>query len=325
MLILGIIFTLSCQKELHFPPTTQPVVVVEQLVRAIVVADTVQNDYDSIVFRYSNTSIREVHYGLFGDSITRTYSYDAYGRLAKIEDEMALYYTNKDMAKRIRFEYNGAGQIVQTITDFRSASGVVAHFNYFNQGDNKIIVIYDTSYNGTGYDLDWADRIIYHTVSPDNYILYDSCIYIADRSAIKTTRISDYIYDDKKNAQQIIKRSYQEGIISEWGISIINDRSAPVFDALRKKLYSNLSNWYETSSFDQDDNYKPFAIPGTILKKTDYEGYSDNGGPTPQQVSQIFEFKNIYDIDLLQRCDRTGSVAGRGTIFSVKQIRYYYY
>jgi hypothetical protein len=323
---LGLLLLASCQKELHFPPTDHVVVPQEKLVAAIVVQDVAQNDYDSVRYRYFADRILEVHYGVTGDSVRRTYYYDANERLVKLEDELAIFYTNNNKARRISFLYNSNGELVQTITDFNGVSGIKAHINYQQQGNNKMILVYDSSYSGPGYDLDWADRVIYNIISPDNNLLYDSSIYYNNRNSGTSSRVVSYSYGADGNLSATGKYTYQGSGLTQWGQTIFSsDKSAPVLQGLRKKLYRNLANWYEVSSIAQDDNYRPFSIPGGIYRKVAYAGFSDNGGPTPQAVSQVFEYENYYDKDLLIKSDRTASVSGQGNIHNVKQIRYYYY
>ncbi len=100
---LGFLLLASCQKELHFPPSDYVVVPQEKLVASIVVQDVAQNDYDSIRFRYFTDRILEVHYVVTGDSLRRTYYYDANERLVRLEDERAIFYTNNNNARRISF------------------------------------------------------------------------------------------------------------------------------------------------------------------------------------------------------------------------------
>ena len=126
---------ISCQREI-FRPVIAPVnVVPEKVVAAIVIANAAQNEFDSIVYRYQPDNIREVHYRESGDSVTRTYYYDATGRLAKTEDENALYYTNNHTAHAISFQYNSAGQLIKTFTDFETVSAVPAYYNYTVSGN----------------------------------------------------------------------------------------------------------------------------------------------------------------------------------------------
>src|SRR5439155_2610455 len=105
----------SCQQEIHWPVVTRVISVPEKVVAAIVITNSAQNEFDSIVYRYLPDKTREVHYRQAGDSITRTYYYDAAGRLAKIEDENALYFTNNNAARVISFQYNNSGQLIKTL------------------------------------------------------------------------------------------------------------------------------------------------------------------------------------------------------------------
>src|SRR4030095_9068212 len=136
--ISSLLILTSCQKELSIPDLNPVDSTTEKVVAAIVIADLEQNDYDSIVYRYFPDKQLEVHYDQWGDSVTRTYYYDGNGRLLKLEDEEAIYYTNNDAARRISFNYNSSSELVQTLTDFTTVSGVEAHFNnsFFTTGNN---------------------------------------------------------------------------------------------------------------------------------------------------------------------------------------------
>jgi hypothetical protein len=318
-----LIFT-SCQKELSIPDLRSTDSTAEKVVAAIVIEDLEQNDYDSIVYRYFPDKTLEVHYDQSGDSVTRTYYYDVNGRLAKMEDEEAIYYTNNDAARRISFNYNSSGELVQTSTDFTTVSGVEAHFhNSFTTGNN--VTVYDTAYRGSSYNLDWANRIIYNTLTTDSYLLYDSCISVNNSSGFITTYVSAYTYDAAHNATTINKFTYQDGQLSEWGtITVRRDKPAPVYEALRKKLFRDLANWYEVGSVSQDDNFRLFSIPGNMYKTIVYNGYSTNGGPAPLPVNMISEYNNTYDKDLLVNSVNTVSFQGQGNIDYVHHIRYYY-
>jgi len=123
-----IIFLLaSCQQEIFFPADSPVNPVTEKVVAAIVITNSLQNELDSIVFRYLETKTLEVHYRETGDSITRTYSYDNAGRLIKLEDENVLYYTNNNIARAISFQYNSSGQLIKTLTNFKNISGIPAY------------------------------------------------------------------------------------------------------------------------------------------------------------------------------------------------------
>src|SRR4030095_17125719 len=89
--ISSLLILTSCQKELSIPDINPVDSTTEKVVAAIVVTDLEQNDYDSIVYRYFPNKTLEVHYDQSGDSVTRTYYYDVNGRLAKMEDEEAIY------------------------------------------------------------------------------------------------------------------------------------------------------------------------------------------------------------------------------------------
>jgi hypothetical protein len=121
------------------------------------------------------------------------------------------------------------------------------------------------------------------------------------------------------------KATYQDGQLFEWGdISVTYDIPAPVYEGLRKKLFRNLTNWYDASSVWQDDNYRLFTIPGHMYKRFSYAGYSLYGGATPLTVSKGFDFQNEYDNDLLIKSIVTITVSGQGNIYYVNNIRYYY-
>ena len=322
--ILFIFFLASCQKEISFPDDA-PAIPVEKVVAAIVITNSSQNEFDSIVYRWLPDKTREVHYSRAGDSITRTYSYDSEGRLTKLEDQKALYYTNGDIAHAISFQYNSSGQLIKTITDFKTKSDIPAYFNTSGSDNGKKIIIYDTSYIGPSYNLGWANRIIYNTVSPDNYLMYDSCIFLNNSTGGTTTNVSDYSYDANKNAIAIRQYTYQDGQLSEWGdVTVTRDKPAPVYEALRKKLFRNLTNWYDAGYVLQDDNYRLFTFPGNMYKRMSYSGYSLYGAPVPLVVAKSIEFQNEYDDDLLLKSIVSFSLTGQGTIHYVNHVSYYY-
>ncbi len=270
----------SCQKEFNGPSTKVVVLPVTHEVSAIVITNGLQGDYDSIVYRYLTDKTYEVHYNFSGDSTIRTYSYDAAGRLSKLEDEKAIYYTNNDIARRISFIYDNSGDIIETLTDFATVSaGIRAYYNNTISGDTKSIIIYDTAYASASYNLDWTNRIIYNTVSSDNYLLYDSCIFNNYTYGHIKTVVSAYSYDANNNATAINKFTYQDMNLAESGTTdIIRDKPAPVFEALRKELYHNLATWYQTSSAMQDNSFQLFPVPGGMYKSIDYKGHSVSGG-----------------------------------------------
>ncbi|HXL57298.1 MAG TPA: hypothetical protein VN958_13630 [Chitinophagaceae bacterium] len=314
----------SCQKELSLAdPSVNPAP--ERVVSAIVITDSTQSDYDSLVYRYLPDKTREVHYNHSGDSTTRTYYYDTDNRFSKLEDEKAIYYTNNDVAKRISFQYNSSGQLVETLTDFATVTGIKAYYNNNLSATGKSIIVYDTFYNSPSYNLDWANRIIYNTLSSDDYLLYDSCIFINKVSGVLTTRVSAYNYDTEKNATSISKLTYHDEQLSEWGtVTVTRDKPAPDYEALREKLFHNLANWYQTGSVLQDDNYPLFSFPGRMYKSIVYTGYSINGGAIPLQVYNRSEFNNTYNDDLLMKSVITTSLQGQGNTHYVTVIRYYY-
>jgi hypothetical protein len=321
---LMVFFLASCQKEIYFPEEVPVVPVVEKVVSAIVVTNDAQNEFDSIVFRWLPGKTMEVHYSKTGDSITRTYTYDG-GRLAKIEDQKALYYTNGAVAHAISFQYNNSGQLIKTVTDFNTRSGIPAYYNMSGSGSVKSVTVFDTSYWGPTYNLGWANRIIYNTVSSDNYLTYDSCIFFNHATGGTSATVSDYTYDGNKNASSIRQHTYQDGQLTEWGdVAVTRDRPAPIYEGMRKKLYRNLTNWYDAGYVLQDDNYRFFTFPGNMYKRMSYSGYSSNGGPVPLQVAKSIEYENEYDKDLLLKSKVSFSLNGQGTIRYVNHIRYYY-
>jgi hypothetical protein len=205
-----IIFLLtSCQQEIFFPTDAPVNAVVEKLVSAIVITNSLQTEFDSIVFRYQSNKTIEVHYRQTGDSIKRTYYYDNAGRLTKLEDDKVLYYTNNNTAYSISFLYNSSGQLIKTFTEFKTVPAVPAFYNNIVSGNNKKIVVYDTSYVNPSYNLGWANRIIYNTLSTDNFLQYDSCISLNYLTGGRTTYVSDYTYDTKKNVTGV--RQYLSG------------------------------------------------------------------------------------------------------------------
>ena len=231
----------SCQKEFNEAVTKVQVVPVIPDVSAIVITNGTAGDYDSVVYRYFTGKTNEIHYNYTRDSVTRTYYYDAAGRLSKLEDQKAIYYTNNDVAKRISFIYNNAGEIVETLTDFNTLQGIKAWYNDTVSGDTKTITIYDTAYRGPSYDLDWANRVIYTIVNNNNSIVYDSCIYYNYIYGHVKTIASSYDYNGGNNATSVTKFTYQDFNLAETGITYITrDKPAPFFEALRKKLFRNL-------------------------------------------------------------------------------------
>lgn len=323
--ILMVFFLVSCQEEIFFPNDAPAIPAVEKVVAAIVITNAAQNEFDSIVYRWLPGMTKEVHYSQNGDSVTRTYSYDNQGRLAKLEDQKALYYTNSDVAHVIGFQYNSSGQLIKTITDFKTKSGVPAYFNTSGSGNAKKIEVYDTSYRGPSYNLGWANRIIYNTVSSDNYLMYDSCIFFNYSTGGTSSKVSDYGYDANKNAIAVRQHTYQDGQLTEWGnVTVIRDKPAPIYEGLRKKLYRNLTNWYDAGYVLQDDNYRFFTFPGSMYKIMSYSGYSTDGGPVPLQVIKSIEYQNEYDKDLLLKSIVSFSLNGQGTIHYINHVSYYY-
>jgi hypothetical protein len=315
----------SCQKELNFPKVEVVLPVIETRVSSIVITYGYTDDYDSIVYKYSNDKTREIHYNYAGDSTTRTYYYDALQRLSRIEDNKAIYYTNNDIAKSISFFYDTQGELTETSSDFGATSGVKAYYNHNISGGTKRMLIYDTSYRGSSYDLDWANRIIYLTLKTDNTLLYDSCIYINYASGHIKKTISSYNYNGDKEPASINKFTYQDEELSEWGTTIIErDKPAPVFEALRKKLYHNLADWYQASSAMQNDSYQPFSVPGGMLKSTRYKGTTILGLALSQNIIISQTYDNSYSSDVLQRSVVTYDMTGEGSTHYDNYIKYYY-
>jgi hypothetical protein len=324
--IAGILLLTSCQHQLHFPETPVVIHTPEKIVTAIVITNPAQTDYDSMAYRYSTGKTMEIHYDGYGDSVTRTYYYDAAGRLSKLEDEKAIYYTNNNMARRISFQYDAGGQLQQTKTDFTNVSGIASQIITSSTGTGKRLIVYDTAYTSTSYNLDWANRIIYSTISSSNYLLYDSGIFINTTTAgLVKTIVSAFSYGTDSSVTSISKRIYFNHQLSEKGIvSATSDRPAPAYQALRKKLYRNLSNWFETGTVWQDDNYHIFPLPGGPYKSILYQGFSTSAGPASPPFTRNYEFENTYNGDQLDNSVVTYSLLGQGTNHYVKVIRFYY-
>ena len=315
----------SCQKELHFPVIKKNNPVPEKRVAAIVVSNEDQNEWDSIVFRYFTNKTDEVHFLQSQDSITRTYYYDAAGRLSKIEDEKAIYYTNNNTARAISFQYNSSGQLIKTLTDFTTVTGVPAYYNYALSGNAKKIIVYDTSYVTQLHDLGWANRVVYNTLSSTNYLVYDSAVFFNHSTGGRKTVASDLSYDGNNNATSVRENTYQDGVLSGWGVTTItSDKPATVFEALRKSLFRNLANWIEASSLYQDDNYHLFAMPGHMYKRISYKGYALYGGPEALTVLRASDFENEYVNNEIEKSKVSFSLTGQGNIHYINFIRYYY-
>ncbi len=299
----------------------------ENLVKAVVITDPAQNDYDSMVFRYSTDKIREVHFDIYtGDSLTRTYYYDAAGRLSKLEDEKAIYYTNSDRAKRIVFQYDYNGHLSETVTDFSSITGVKAQVVTSNQGSYKKIIYYDTAYSTKAYDLDWANRIIYSTVNNSNYITYDSAIFLNTTTVgLVKTVVNAYHYATDSSILSVDRRIYFNHLLSEEGVLSGNsDLASKIYKSFHKKLYRNLTNWYDPSAAWQDDNYHLFPLPGGPYKTILYSGRSVSSGPAATPFSLNYEFDNTYSGDQLKKSIVTYSLSGQGSNRYIKILRFYY-
>jgi hypothetical protein len=316
----------GCQHQLHFPDTAPVIIPREKVITAVVITNPAQSDYDSLVFRYSAGRTKVVHYTSPVDSVTRTYYYDAAGRLSKLEDEKAIYYTNNSMAKRISFQYDAGGRLQQTKTDFTDVQGITA-FIISNTGSavNQLI-IYDTAYANAAYNLDWVNRIIYNTISSSNYLLYDSAIFINTTTAgLFKTIVNVYSYGADSSVTTISKRIYFNQQLSEYGtVSATSDKPAPVFAALRKKLYRNLSNWFETGLVWQNDNYHLFPLPGGPYKSILYKGFSLSAGPGSPAYTRDYEFINLYIGDQLSKSTINYSLLGQGTGKYTTLLRFYY-
>ncbi|MES1221947.1 MAG: hypothetical protein ABUT20_41000 [Bacteroidota bacterium] len=325
-MVIGLMLT-GCQHSLHFPDTPAVIVPNEKLTTAIVVTNPTQADYDSMVFRYSADRTREVHFSAHGDSVTRTYYYDAAGRLSALEDEKAIYYTNNNMARRISFIYDAGGRLQQTKTDFTGVQGVTAYIvNATGANGKQMIIIYDTSYIGASYNLDWTNRIIYNTISNNNALLYDSAIFV-NTSAIGLVKtiVNEYNYGADSSVNTINRRIYFNHQLSEYGTVIAqSDHAAPVYKALHKKLYRNLSNWFDESSVWQDDNYHIFPLQAGPYKSILYTGYSASSGAAPSSYTRNYEFNNSFSGDQLDKSVIDYSLIGQGSSKYTYILRFYY-
>jgi hypothetical protein len=321
-----ILLLAACQHQLHFPGTPAVVVAHEKVISAIVVTDPGQMDYDSMVFRYNPEIIKEVHYGLQKkDSVIRTYFYDAAGRLSKLEDEKAIYYTNNDAAMRISFLYDGSGQLQQTKTDFAKIQGVTAYIINKAAGNNRQMIVYDTAYTTASYNLDWSNRIIYSTISNSNYILYDSAIFNnTSTPGLVKTIANDYSYAPDSSVNVVNRRIYFNHALSETGVQLSrSDKPAPVYLALRKKLYRNLSNWFEAGSVWQNDNYNLFPLPGGPYQSILYQGYTASSGSTAP-YTRDYEFDNAFAGNQLNNSVVVYTLVGQGVNKYTTVLRFYY-
>jgi len=324
-LYFGFIILGACQHELHFPVAPVVTIPPEKLVAAIVVTNPAQTDYDSMVFRYSADKIEEVHYDPFKDSTTRTYYYDAAGRLSKLEDQKAIYYTNNDMARRISFQYGADGQLQKTITDFTSVSGINAYCTISNNGNEKKMLLIDTAYASALYNLEWSNRIIYSTLGNGNRLLYDSGIFInpTDTSLFKTI-VNEYAYALDSNITSINKRIYFNGQLAEYGtVYATSGKIAPVYRALHRNLYRNLCNWFDMGLAWQDDSYRLFPLAAGPYTSILYTGYSTADGTKP--YTRTYEYDNSYSGDQLDRCSINYALLGQGTSKYTTVLRFYYW
>ncbi len=323
--MITILLTGACQHELHFPVDTPVVVQVphEKIITSVVVTNPSQTDYDSLVFRYGADKTKEVHYSPQKDSVTRTYYYDAAGRLSALEDEKAIYYTNNNTALRIRFLYDAGGRLQQTLTNFTNVPGIAAYVNSNNSGSSQQMVVYDTAYAGAGYNLGWTNRIIYSTVSSSHYLLYDSAVLINTITAgLVKTIVNAYNYGVDSSVNSISKHIYFNGQLAEYGTQLNQaDHPAPVYQALRKKLFRNLSNWFETGQAWQDDNYRLFPLPGGPYASMFYQGFSTGAA---QPYTRNYQYDNSYTSDQLNQSVINYSLKGQGTGNYTYVLRFYY-
>jgi len=314
----------SCQHELHFPMAPAITIPPEKLITAIVVTNPAQTDYDSMVFRYGASQIKEVHYDPFKDSTTRTYYYDAAGRLSKLEDEKAIYYTNNDIARRISFQYDADGQLQKTITDFNSVPGVSAYCTFNSNGTERKMILIDTAYVGATYNLEWSNRVIYSTLGNGNRLLFDSGVFInPSNTNLSKTIVNEYAYAADSSVTSINKRIYFNGQLAEYGtLYATSGKIAPVYRALHRKLYRNLSNWFDMGLAWQDDSYHLFPLAAGPYTSILYTGYSTDSGTKP--YTRNYEYDNSYTGDQLDRCSINYALLGQGTSKYTTVLRFYY-
>jgi hypothetical protein len=318
---LVIMFVLaSCQRELYFPAV--PATPTEITIAAIVVTNPTQNDYDSIVFRYQDAIIKEVHYSTAKDSLTRTYTYDAAGRLVGIKDQKPIYYTNNNSARSIVFQYNAAGELQQTSTDFVNVAGLKAQVVI----KDRQMILYDTAYSNAAFNLDWANRIVYSTRNNKDYLLYDSCIYMnTSTPGLDKTVVSVYHYIADSIVNSVDKRIYFNQELSEYGtMNVFSDHPAPVWQAMRKRLFGNLANWFDAGAAWQDDNFHWYPLPGGPYKSIDYIGNTLSSGLVTPPYTRNFEYDNSFENGQLSRSVITYTLQGQGTGHYIYILRIYY-
>jgi len=313
----------SCQRELHFPTTPDAITIPEKVITAIVIYNPLVGDYDSIAFQYTPNLIKQSHFDRNGNTETRSFSYDAAGRLTQVDDDKAIYYTNNDRATRIHFDYNGAGQLQRTTTDFTRVSGVMAEFKNDEAANIKMVTVYDTAYRTPAYNLDWVNRIIYTRVNARNYILYDSSILSnTSYAGLVTTVVSEFAYDADTIVSTINKRVYSNSQLTESGtMNAARDKPAPVYTALRKKLFRNLANWFDAGEIWQDTRYDLFPLPGGPYKSTLYNGLFTGTG---QSFVRNYQFENVYSNGDLDNSMVTYTLTGQGTSNYVTWLKFYY-
>jgi len=319
----AILLLASCQRELHFPTAPVAIVIPEKVITAIVVYNPLVGDYDSIAFQYAPTQIKQSHYDRNGITETRSFSYDASGRLTQIDDDKAIYYTNNDRAIRIHFDYNTAGRLQRTTTDFTKVSGVTAEFKNGDAGSVKLVTVYDTAYRTPAYNLDWVNRIIYSRVNARDYLLYDSSILTnTSYAGLVTTVVSEFAYDADTIVSTINKRVYSNHQLTEAGaMNAARDKPAPVYSALRRKLFRNLANWFDAGEVWQDTSYELFPLPGGPYKSILYNGLFAGGG---QSFVRNYQFENVYSNGDLDNSMVTYTLTGQGTSNYVTWLKFYY-
>jgi hypothetical protein len=316
----------ACQREIHFPTEPVQIPIPEKLVTAVVIADPGRNEYDSITYNYQHDKITETHYSKTTRTGTRIFHYDAANRLALIEDDRQVYRTNNDAARTIRFIYNNAGELLQTQTSFAGGPNTNAVFIYKPAGPEKQVLVYDTLYVGAGYNLQWVNRVIYNTISGNNYLLYDSSINsnTTNTSLIKTL-VASFTYNTDSTVASIQQKTYFNNELSEWGRTLVSaDKPAPAYQAFRNKLYRGLSNWIDAGSIWQDDNYDLFPLPGGPYRNILFSGVSTDGSTVSIPFNRDYVYKNTYSGDQLDRSEITFTLSGQGNNNYVTVVNFYY-
>jgi hypothetical protein len=137
--------------------------------------------------------------------------------------------------------------------------------------------------------------------------------------------VADYKYDGNLNVTAINSNTYFDDTLTEQGITgLIKDNPAPAYEALRKKIYSNLANWYEAGLILQDDNYHLFSVPGHIYRSIVYTGRSLSNAAIAPVITRSYDYINTFKDDLLQRSLVTYSLKGEGSGTYTRALRYYY-